>query len=104
MQVVGDGSKVREGASMKDVYVLEGSCSNGYSILVDRCVTFSFIFALFMPPKELWEAYSYRTARPSVCPSVCPSVSLSVPLRVPSISPIFFEVGIPNLVRECILG
>ena len=45
-----------------------------------------------MPPKELWEAYSNRT----VCPSVL--------LRVRCISPIFFEVGIPNLVCGCILG
>ena len=47
---------------------------------------------VFMPPKELWEAYSDRTVRPSV------------PLRVQCISPIFFEVGIPNLVCGCILG
>ena len=47
---------------------------------------------VFMPPKELWEAYSNRTVRPSV------------PLRVRCISPIFFEVGIPNLVCGCILG
>ena len=52
-----------------------------------------------MPPKELWEAYSNRTVRPSVCPSVCPSR-----FRVRSISPIFFEVGIPNLVCGYILG
>ena len=53
--------------------------------------------ALFLcPPKELWEAYSYHTVRPSVSPSV--------PLRVGCISPIFFEVGIPNLVCGCILG
>ena len=45
-----------------------------------------------MPPKELKEAYSNRTVRPSV------------PLRVRCISPIFFEVGIPNLVCGCILG
>ena len=45
-----------------------------------------------MPPKELWEAYSNRTVSPSV------------PLHVLCISPIFFEVGIPNLVCECILG
>ena len=45
-----------------------------------------------MPPKELWEAYSNRTVRPSV------------PLRVRCLSPIFFEVGIPNLVCGCILG
>ena len=47
---------------------------------------------IFMPPKELWEAYSNRTVRPSV------------PLCVRCISPIFFEVGIPNLVCGCILG
>ena len=45
-----------------------------------------------MPSKELWEAYSNRTVRPSV------------PLHVRCISPIFFEVGIPNLVCGCILG
>ena len=32
------------------------------------------------------------------------SVRLSVPLRVRRISPIFFEVGIPNLMCGCILG
>ena len=48
-----------------------------------------------MPPKELWEAYSNRTVRPSVRPSH---------FRVWSISPIFFEVGIPNLVSGYILG
>ena len=46
----------------------------------------------FMPPKEPWEAYSNCTVRPSV------------PLRVRCISPIFFEVGIPNLKCGCILG
>ena len=56
-----------------------------------------------MPPKklweaysnrtELWEAYSNRTVRPSISQSVRPSR-----FRVRSISPIFFEVGIPNLV------
>ena len=49
-----------------------------------------------MPSKELWEAYSNHTVHPSVSPSV--------PLRVKCISPIFFEVGIPNLVCGCILG
>ena len=45
-----------------------------------------------MPPKEPWDAYSNCTVRPSVPPCVrC-------------ISPIFFEVGIPNLKCECILG
>ena len=58
---------------------------------------------LFMPPKELWEAYSNRTVRPSVSPSVRPSVRPSR-FRVRSISPIFFEVGIPNLMCEYILG
>ena len=38
---------------------------------------------IFMPPKELWEAYSNRTVRPSVSPSVRPSVSPSVPLSCP---------------------
>ena len=60
-----------------------------------------------MPPKELWEAYSNRTVRPSVSPSVCLSVCPSVcpsRFRVRSISPIFFEVGIPKLVCGCILG
>ena len=36
--------------------------------------------------------------------SVRVSVRVSVPLRVRCISPIFFEVGIPNLVCGCILG
>ena len=48
-------------------------------------------YRVFMPPKELWEAYSNRTVRPSV------------PLHVWCISPIFFKVGIPNLVCRCIL-
>ena len=58
---------------------------------------------IFMPPKELWEAYSNRTVRPSVRQSVRPSVRPSR-FRVRSISPIFFEVGIPNLVCGYILG
>ena len=58
------------------------------------------IFPIFMPPKELWEAYSNRTVRPlSVCLCVRPSR-----FCVWSISPIFFEEGIPNLVCGCILG
>ena len=55
--------------------------------------------SIFMPPKELWEAYSNRTVRPSVSPSVHPSR-----FRVRSISPKFFEVGIPNLVCGYIFG
>ena len=58
---------------------------------------------IFMPPKELWEAYSNRTVRPSVSPSVRQSVRPSR-FRVRSISPIFFELGIPNLVCGYILG
>ena len=46
---------------------------------------------IFMSPKELWEAYSNRTVRPSR-------------FSVRSIPPIFFEVGIPNLVCGYILG
>ena len=45
---------------------------------------------VFMRPKEFWEAYSNRTARPSV------------PLRVRCKSPVFSKVGIPNLVCGCI--
>ena len=48
-----------------------------------------------MLPKDLWEAYSNRTVRPSVSPSR---------FRVRSISPIFFKVGILNLVYGYILG
>ena len=48
-----------------------------------------------MPPKELWEAYSNRTVHPCVRPAG---------FRVRSISPIFFEIGIPNLVCGYILG
>ena len=40
----------------------------------------------------------------SVRPCVRPCVRPSVPLRVRCISPIFFEVRIPNLVCGCILG
>ena len=54
---------------------------------------------VFMPPKELWEAYSNHTVHPSVRQSVRPSG-----FRVLSISPILFEVGIPNLVCGYILG
>ena len=44
-----------------------------------------------MHQKELWEAYSNRTVRPSR-------------FRVRSISPMFFAKGIPNLVCGYILG
>ena len=49
---------------------------------------FIIVFILFL--------YSNQTVRPSVRPSV--------PLRVRCISPIFFEIGILNLVCGCILG
>ena len=39
---------------------------------------FFLFYLFFMPPKELWEAYSNRTVRPSVRPSVSPSVRQSV--------------------------
>ena len=39
----------------------------------------------------------------SVRTSVCLYVRPSIPLRVQCISPIFFEVGIPNLMCGCIL-
>ena len=69
-------------------------------IMSKRCIFYSYkFFLVFMPPKELWEAYSNRTVRPSVSLSVRPSR-----FRVRSISPIFFEVGIPNLVCGYILG
>ena len=45
---------------------------------------------VFMPPKELWEAYSNRTVSPSRFMS--------------GAYPMFFEVGVPNLVCGCILG
>ena len=63
-------------------------------------IMYSFFVVVFMPPKELWEAYSNRTVRLSVCQSVRPSF----PLCVLCISPIFLEVGIPNLVCGCVLG
>ena len=66
-------------------------------LLLQPPETFAFL-QFFMPPKELWEAYSNRTVRPSVRQSVRPSR-----FRVRSISPIFFEVGIPNLVCGYIL-
>ena len=76
-------------------------------ILVFPCVFLLLEELIFMPPKELWEAYceaySNRTVRQSVSPSVRPSVGPSR-FRVRSISPIFFEVGIPNLVCGYILG
>ena len=42
------------------------------------CVVRRVVCKLFMPPKELWEAYSNRTVRPSVRQSVRPSVRQSV--------------------------
>ena len=62
----------------------------------DKMRSLQSLLFVFMPPKELWEAYSNRTVPPTVRPYVL--------LRVRCISPIFFEVGIPNLVYGCILG
>ena len=67
-------------SNLNNKYMLQGYTAN-------------FLYMVFMPPKELWEAYSYRTI------SVRPSR-----FRVRSISPIFFEIGIPNLVCGYILG
>ena len=76
---------------------LRGAMSGVTGIYLFRLllhIVFFVLRSIFMPPKELWEAYSNRTVRPSV--------SLSR-FGVRSISPIFFEVGIPNLVCGCIL-
>ena len=54
------------------------------------------ILCMTLSLKELWEAYSNHTVRPSVSPSV--------PLRVRFIYPLFFEVGIPILVCGYITG
>ena len=40
------------------------------------------VCCFFMPPKELWEAYSNRTVRPSIRPSVRVSVPLSCPVHI----------------------
>ena len=80
-------------------------------LMYPRGVLGPILFLIFMPPKELWEAYSNfgrhiviaLSVRPSVRQSVRPSVRPSR-FRVRSISPIFFEVGIPNLVCGYILG
>ena len=64
------------------------SCFTQLAAVCFRCNMYSVL--IFMPPKKLWEAYSNRTVRPPV------------PLHVRCISPIFFEVGIPNLVCGCI--
>ena len=65
--------------------------------------TASQVSLIFISPKELWEAYSNRTVRPSVRPCVRPCVRPSR-FRVWSVSLIFFEVGFPNLVCGYILG
>ena len=67
--------------------------------LIKEFVVHTFLTIIFMPPKELWEAYTNCTVRLSVRPSISPSR-----FRVWSISPIFFEAGFPNLVCGYILG
>ena len=100
----GKRSKVRE-KSLKSQGILKRILSGNPGFMnLDRLILgFIEIMHFFMPPKELWEAYSNRTVRPSVSPSVRPSVRPSR-FRVRSISPIFFELGIPNLVCGYILG
>ena len=68
----------------------------------------SLFFCFLCPQRNFGRhiviALSVRpSVRPSVSPSVCPSVRPSR-FRVRSISPIFFEVGIPNLVCGYTLG
>ena len=67
--------------------------------MIQHCISLPLcktVLSSFKPPKEFLEAYSNHTVHPSVV--------LSVPLCVWCISPIFFEIGIPNLVSGCILG
>ena len=64
--------------------------STSYSAL-DKSV-YLIIFFLFTPKRNLGGIYSNRTVRPSA------------PLCVRCISPLFFDVGIPNLMCGCILG
>ena len=70
---------------------------------------FLFILTCFLCPQRNFGRHIViaLSFRPSVRLSVRPSVRQSVRpsrFRVRSISPIFFEVGIPNLVCGCILG
>ena len=44
-------------------------CPENIFVLSAAYIQVNFIINVFMPPKELWEAYSNRTVRPSVCPS-----------------------------------
>ena len=62
--------------------------------MAERCIPFSGLCDLDL---NLWLSfYSNHNVRLSVRPSV--------PLRVQCISPLFFEVGNPNLMCGCILG
>ena len=76
----------------------------GYTVPTISLYYFLFFFFLFMPPKEPQRNFGRHivialSVRTSVRPSVCPSR-----FRARSLSPIFFEVGIPNLVCGYILG
>ena len=63
-------------------------------MLIVYCSIKEYLMVLFLCPQRNFGRHIV------IAPSVCPSV----PLCVRCISPIFFEVGIPNLVCGCILG
>ena len=48
-----------------------------YIVIGYKGIEVLYLF-FFMPPKELWEVYSNRTVRPSMCPSV----PLSCPVHI----------------------
>ena len=70
----------------------EATSCNIFKAIKTQLVQVLFLCPPPPPPKEFWEPYSNRTVRPSV------------PLRVGCISPIFFKIGIPNLVCGNIFG
>ena len=72
---------------------LNVSTECGWNFLYNQdSASILLLYCHFYAPKGTLGAYSNRTVR------------TSVPLHVRCISPILFEVGIPNLVCGCILG
>ena len=68
-----------EAHSGENSYMIAASVSEKIIVRVSlRKYYFTKKLLLFMPPKELWEAYSIRTVRPSVSPSV----PLSCPVHI----------------------